>query len=212
MNYKMFIPIKEHSQRVPNKNFRDFMGIPLWAHTVWKFIDSEIFIDTDSENILSECERMGGKVHAYKRHPDLIGDNVSVCDLIAHFIDRFNINDIVCQTHVTSPFVFVNTIADAVGKMNDFDSVVSCDEIQARLWRKESYGFCPVNHNPTRLEQTQDLPKIYMENSCFYIFHSRNFIKNKLRVGQNPCFYPLTYPENVDIDTESDWDKVMQMI
>ena len=35
----IYIPIKQNSQRVPNKNFRLFNGKPLWEHTVDKFSD-----------------------------------------------------------------------------------------------------------------------------------------------------------------------------
>ena len=47
----IFIPIKHISQRVPNKNFRIFNGEPLYKHTLLKFLDCNVFVDTDSEEI-----------------------------------------------------------------------------------------------------------------------------------------------------------------
>ena len=54
----IYIPIKENSQRVPNKNFREFRGKPLWEHTVDKFkgSDYKVFIDTDSDDIIEKCK------------------------------------------------------------------------------------------------------------------------------------------------------------
>ena len=57
------------------------------------------------------------------------------------------------------------------------------------------------------MEQTQDLPKYYEENSAFYIFEP-TVIKNfGNRIGQNPFFYEINEPYNIDIDTEEDWNK-----
>ena len=52
---KIFIPIKEISQRVPKKNFRLFDGAPLYKHTLYKLKDFEVYVDTDSE-----VEALGG--------------------------------------------------------------------------------------------------------------------------------------------------------
>ena len=62
-----------------------------------------------------------------------------------------------------------------------------------------------------KLEQTQDLPKYYEENSAFYIFQPNILLKTGNRIGQNPFFYELREPENLDIDTEEDWKKVIKI-
>ena len=38
----VYIPIKQNSQRVPEKNFREFKGKPLWEHTVDKLKDHDV--------------------------------------------------------------------------------------------------------------------------------------------------------------------------
>ena len=48
----IYIPIKQNSQRVPQKNFREFNGKPLWEHTIDKLKDFEVVVDTDSEEII----------------------------------------------------------------------------------------------------------------------------------------------------------------
>ena len=94
--------------------------------------------------------------------------------------------------------------------MDRHDSVVSCNLHQARFWRKESYGFCPVNHNPTKMQQTQDLPLFYEENSAFYFFNPENITKLNSRIGLRPYFYPTSQKESVDIDTEEDWAQAVK--
>lgn len=203
---KLFIPIKEISERVPNKNFRTFSNEKkLWEWCIEKFSDFEIYLDTDSDEILDESCKYPN-VTAYRRSEKLIGHDVSVCDLIEYCINRNNINGILCQIHVTSPFLNPSTVRNAISYMEKYDSVVSCNEVQTRFWRKEGYGYCPVNHNPFKLENTQDLPKYYEENSAFYIFNTPTFKKSKSRIGLNPYFYTIDFPENLDIDNEDDWN------
>ena len=207
----VFIPIKEISQRVPNKNFRLIDGIQLYKRCLYKLKDFKVYVDTDSEKILNEIKNDSNLSHvvAFMRKKDLQGHKTSVCDIIKSFIINFNIKEkIICQLHVTSPFLKTQTLFDAMNSLNNYDSVVSSNAYQNRLWRREDYGYTPINHNPLKLEQTQDLPIYYEENSLFYIFKSDFFLKTNSRIGVNPYFYVCNYPENIDIDTEDDWKLV----
>ena len=207
---KIFIPIKQNSQRVPRKNFRIFRGTPLYKYVLRKYNKHSVFVDTDSDQIINECKTDPTLEHvtAYKRDVDLCGDTVSVCDLLLNFIDKFNIKDPIVQTHVTSPFMNIEILKDAYDHLNKHDSVISCNVYNSRFWREEKYGYCPINHNPLKLEQTQDLPKLYEENSAFYIFKPEVLVKIGNRIGKNPFFYSIDRPYNLDIDTESDWEMV----
>ncbi len=202
----IFIPIKEESQRVPNKNFRDFGGVPLWKNFLYKFKEDKVFVDTDSDKLISEIrdDDCLSNVVPYKRCKDLVGNEVSVCKLLENFINKYKIKDKFVQLHVTNPFLKRETVLHAFDMMDFYDSIVSCNKLQTRLWRKELYGYTPVNHNPLKLEQTQDLPELLEENSCFYVMDPSVF-KRYGRIGENPHFYEVVYPENLDIDTEQDW-------
>tara|TARA_R110002153_G_scaffold51071_1_gene143719 strand:+ start:9381 stop:10031 length:651 start_codon:yes stop_codon:yes gene_type:complete len=211
---KFFIPIKQNSQRVPGKNFRSLGAEPLYKHVLLKYIDFEIFVDTDSDEIISEVQSDSRLSHvtAYCRREDQLGDKVSVCDLIENFIVRFKINEPIVQTHITSPFLTPEMFEEAYSYMDKYDSVVSCNTHNSRFWRKEEYGYCPLNHNPLRLEQTQDLPVLYEENSAFYIFLPPVVLESGNRIGKNPYFFPLVSPHNMDIDTEDDWKQAQKML
>jgi len=209
-----FIPIKHVSQRVPNKNFRIFCNEPLYKHTLLKLKNHIVFVDTDSKEIINEISKDPRMKHVsvYKRNSLLVGNRISVCDLIKDFVTRFDIKESITQIHITSPFLEIETLEKAYSKLKVHDSVVSCNEIRSRLWRKEQYGFCPVNHNPLKMEQTQDLPCLYEENSAFYMFYPDTIKTTGNRIGKNPKFYKINYPENLDIDTEEDWQIAMEAI
>ena len=81
----IYIPIKENSQRVPQKNFRDFDGKPLWEHTIDKLKDFKVVIDTDSDDIIKKSINKEW-VTTYERPVRLRGDEVSVVDLIKNYM------------------------------------------------------------------------------------------------------------------------------
>jgi CMP-N-acetylneuraminic acid synthetase len=223
---KIFIPIKHESQRVPGKNFRKLGSLPLYKHTLYKLKEYKVFVDTDSDEITEEIRKDSNltNVITLKRPEHLCGNEVSVNKLIDNFLEGFwrgcsesstviDTNDVICQIHVTSPFLRKETLKDAYSffECGDYDSVVSCNLINSRLWRKEEYGYCPVNHNPLKLEQTQSLPTLYEENSAFYMFKKSVFATIKNRVGKNPAFYKVDYPEDFDIDTEDNWEECLKI-
>lgn len=211
---KMFIPIKGHSERIPNKNFVDFGGLPLWEFCVSQWQDSfDITIDTDSNRVKSAVKSKYKNVTVIDRDWDLVGDHVSVNKIIDRWLNKLEVpnEEPVIQTHVTNPLVNADIFVEAVqiAKSPNYDSVFSVTQVQARLWRlDERGGFgqvpIPVNHNPYILEPTQRLSPIYIDNSCFYIFSKQSFVKNHNRIGSNPYFYKLEYPYNVDIDDPHD--------
>jgi CMP-N-acetylneuraminic acid synthetase len=203
----IFIPIKHNSQRVHRKNFRRFGKEPLFKHTLLKYKKHNVYVDTDSQTVIDliDQDKRLKHVTVFNRTESLRGDKVSVCDLLRDFIERFKISEPIAQIHVTSPFLRPQTLVNAYSFLEKHDSVASCSSYNSRFWRKENYGYCPVNHNPIKMEQTQDLPTLYEENSAFYIFKPEVIVGLNSRVGRSPYFYVIDKIESIDIDTEDDW-------
>jgi len=215
MKKKVFIPIKRQSVRVPNKNFRDFDGKPLWVRLIddGKFADCDVYIDTDAAEKFEHAELLN--VGVYDRLPEHCGNEVSVNLLIERFINEHcDEDDLIVQVHTTTPFLnkeLINATFDIL-EYGSYDSVVGCDVIQARCWREDygydsiNYDYIPINHNPMKLLPTQDLNPILAENSAIYGFTPNSFNRYKNRVGENPFFMPIKFPVNIDIDSEEDWN------
>ena len=204
---KIFIPIKSNSVRLRNKNFLWIGKRTLWKRAIDKFQKSPIYVDTDSDALLDKARGIGNRnLTVYRRDEALVGDEVPVNDLIAHFLDKHvkSMDEVIVQTHVTSPFVTEDQVLDAAKKMRgDVDSVFSVTERRVRLWQDGH----PLNeHSPGDLIQTQDLKPVAEENSAFYIFTKRSFLETQSRIGLRPHFYPLDFPYGLDIDTKEDWD------
>jgi CMP-N-acetylneuraminic acid synthetase len=200
------IPIKEHSERVKNKNFRLFTGKPLYHHILetleHTYAIDEVIINTDSLVVKNEARELFPKVKIHMRPKELEGDFMSVNKIIEYDLNSSN-SDIYVQTHATNPLLKSETLAHALKKFveieGDYDSMFSVNRWQTRFYDQKGNA---VNHNPSELLRTQDLPPLYEENSNFYIFTHESFEKAQLRIGQNPYLFEMSRIEATDIDDE----------
>jgi CMP-N-acetylneuraminic acid synthetase len=62
-----------------------------------------------------------------------------------------------------------------------------------------------LNHNPDILLRTQDLPPVYEENSCLYIFRGDTLLARQNRLGYRPLMFEIEAREALDIDDELDF-------
>jgi len=62
-----------------------------------------------------------------------------------------------------------------------------------------------VNHNPAVLLRTQDLPPIFEENSCIYLFTCETLVQKRNRLGDRPMLFEIDRAEAWDIDEEIDF-------
>lgn len=204
------LPMKGHSERVPNKNIRPFAGKPLYHHVTkilqkFDYVES-IIINTDSERIAQEAPDLFSKVKIINRPESIQGDFVSMNDIIGYDLETIS-GDHFLQTHSTNPLLTQKTLETAVRSyfelLDKHDSLFSVTKLQTRLYWESGK---PVNHNPTKLERTQDLSPVYEENSNLYLF-SRSSFKNagNNRIGCNPKMFPMHTLEALDIDEETDF-------
>jgi len=214
MARKIFIPIKAESERVPNKNFREFCGKPLWKHTLDKLTGYKVFVNTDSKELIDQLNDTYTNVTTIHRASSHLGHKVSVNKILRHFVNKCAGDDIIAQVHVTSPFLKIETLHKMfeMFKNNSIDSIATVDIIQARCWRTESpKRFIPLNHDPELLEQTQNINPVCVENSLVYMFNASNFNCTRNRLSGRKLFYETSFPENLDIDTEADWEMCKQL-
>ena len=211
---KIFFIIKEKSERVKNKNFIKLDGLPLYKYVLKKYKNFKVFVDTDSEKIIQECKKDKGlkHVYCYKREKKFINLEKSKFKsptplMLENFIKNFADKDkIIITSHITSPFLKIKTLENAIKKMRYFDSVSSCSEIQNFSYLKNQKSFSPINFNPKIIQKTQQLKKIIHLHGAFFIFKKDIFLNNGLqRISTNNFFYDVKFPENLDLDNYEDF-------
>ncbi|EAL9771367.1 acylneuraminate cytidylyltransferase family protein [Campylobacter lari] len=212
MKVNALLPMKGHSERVKNKNMKNFNGFPLY-HAIMKvllessYID-KIFINTDSDIIASDVDKNfdRDRVVVIKRPKEIQGDFVSMNDIIFYDLTQCN-GEYFLQTHSTNPLLKTSTIDIAIKKFFDgldlYDSLFSVTKVQTRFYDKNAKA---INHNPNELLRTQDLESMYEENSNFYIFSKESFsLAGKKRIGLKPQIFLMNKLEAVDIDNPEDF-------
>lgn len=205
------LPMKAHSERLPNKNIRSFCGNPLYHSILTSLLKSEyikeVVINTDIKSIAEEVTELFKNVRVIDRPKELCGDYISINSLIAYDMSQSE-GEHFLQTHSTNPLLTTETINKAILKyfnnFEKFDSLFSVTRLQKRFYTPNG---SPINHDPKdHLLRTQDLPSIYEENSCIYIFSRDSFKKaNNHRIGLKPQMFEINLHESIDIDEESDF-------
>jgi len=204
---KALVPMKGHSERVPNKNIRPLAGKPCFhwvmeALSKSQYID-EIVINTDSKEI-ADSAKANFDVTILERPDFLLGDMVSIQPLIEYDLSQTN-GEFYLQTHSTNPLLTTETVDKAIEtffSQSEHDALFSVTEIKQRFYWQDGRG---INHDPRHLIRTQDLPPIYHENSCFYVFSRATNEKVKNRLGLNPLMFPIDRLEAADIDDMEDF-------
>ncbi len=212
------VPMRHHSQRVPGKNYRLLAGKPLYRYIIETLLAvpevEQIVVDTDSEPVMDGLREDFPQVKLIVRPEHLRADDIPMNEILIHDTAQFPA-DFYLQTHSTNPLLKAGTISRAIqflfANYPKFDSLFSVTRWQTRFYDKDGNA---VNHNPRELLQTQDLPPMYEENSCIYIFTRENLLKNRHRIGDRPLMFEIPRLEAVDIDEESDFqiaDILMRM-
>ena len=207
---KFFVIVKKHSERLQHKNFLDLGGKPLFRHLLDGLNGEDVFVDTDSHVLHNHFKDTS--VNCYMRNQKFIDLEISknfkvspVLLMIENFLDNYveDENEIIITPHVTSPFIKLGTIIEASKKLDEgYDSVQACTEYKEFTYFKGE----PVNFNPDVVQKTQDLEPVIMVNGAFFIFTKKTFKENNNRTGKNPYFYPITFPESIEIDDKEDWE------
>jgi CMP-N-acetylneuraminic acid synthetase len=210
------VPMRHHSERVPQKNYRQMVDRPLYAHILETLLAcpavDAIVVDTDSSVIAGGIVERFAKVHIIDRPEELQGDTVPMNDILRHDVLQIDA-DYYLQTHSTNPLLRSTTISQAIetflAQYPAHDSLFSVTPRQIRFWDGETK---PINHDPAVLIRTQDLAPIYEENSCIYIFERSTFLARGNRLGQRPLMFEIGAEEAWDIDEVLDFHIVEYLL
>jgi CMP-N-acetylneuraminic acid synthetase len=203
------VPMRHHSQRVPGKNYRLLAGKPLYQHIVETLLDvpeiQEIVIDTDSEPVMEGLHKNFPQVKIINRPENLRADDIPMNDILIYDTDQYSA-DFYLQTHSTNPLLKAETVSRSIQRFlaeyPNQDSLFSVTRLQTRLYDQHGQA---INHDPAVLIQTQDLPPVYEENSCLYIFTRENLIRRHHRISDKPMMFEIAADEAWDIDEELDF-------
>jgi CMP-N-acetylneuraminic acid synthetase len=210
MKLAALVPMRHHSQRVPGKNYRPLAGKPLFHHIIETLLAvpeiGTVAVDTDSAPVMDGLRGLFPDVVLIERPEHLRDDDIPMNDILVHDTAQLPA-DFYLQTHSTNPLLKADTISRAIQSFFDghskHDSLFSVTRLQTRLYFQDGRA---INHDPAVLIQTQDLPPVYEENSCLYLFTRDNLMRKRHRIGDKPLMFEIDPAEAWDIDEELDFE------
>jgi len=210
------VPMRHQSIRVPEKNYRVLAGKPLYSYIIQALLNcpeiGQVVVDTDSPVVKAGLTRDFPKVRVIDRPEHLRADTIPMNEIILHDCSLIRA-DLYLQTHSTNPLLKSTTISGAIQALfagkGQHDSLFAVTRMYTRLW--DATGQ-PLNHDPNKLIRTQDMPPIFEENSCIYLFSGEILAERRNRLGYKPLMYEINADEAWDIDEELDFEVVESLM
>ncbi len=219
-----FIPVRGGSKSIPMKNIKELNGKPLvyWtakAANAAKCID-KVVIATDSKEIKEVVSIFNlDKIEIYDRKPQNASDTASTESVMLEYIAQSDLDnrDNFFLIQATSPMLKSEHIDNMYQKFVDSnaDSIFSGVVEKQFKWKfvdgKKSV-IEPVNYDYQNRPRRQDFEGLVAETGACYINSVGNIKKDKCRLSGNITFYELPSYTAYEIDEESDWIIVEQLM
>ena len=212
-----FIPLRKNSKGVVNKNKRKMVGRPLFTWVLGEAIFSsldEIYVYTDDEEIIDFVNKeyhWTEKVKAILRSEESATDTASTEMAILEFCDYINYEfDIFCLLQATSPFTTRIDINTCLEKLDaDYDSALTVVNTHRFIWNENGTA---INYNPLQRPRRQDFEGLLVENGAVYTVTKEALIKHENRIGDKVAVVKMHEDSLLEIDSESDWIAVEQLL
>ncbi len=210
------VPMRHQSIRVPEKNYRMLAGKPLYSYIINTLLDcpeiGQVVVDTDSPVVKAGLLENFPQVKIIDRPDHLCADTIPMNEILLHDC-RLIQADLYLQTHSTNPLLKTATVSGAIqtllARLDQNDSLFTVTRLQTRLWNASGQ---PLNHDPGELIRTQDLPPVFEENSCIYLFNGEILAERRNRLGYKPLMYEINADEAWDIDEILDFEIVESLM
>ena len=201
------IPVRKGSQRVKNKNLKKFADTNLLTFKIEtlkkvKRID-KIIINTDSEEAIKIAKKHNVE---YKKREDYYASSECTNSEFWSHIAENTKSEFIIFTNCTSPLIKVETYDEIIDSFDisypTHDSVNTVSELKEYLYLNQK----PLNFNPDKAPNSQDLPNVIKLNFAVNIIRRNTMFKKKSLVGYKPSFYSLNDVESLDINTSYEFE------
>lgn len=217
MAVSVFLPARKGSERIINKNTRQF------AHFQGGLLElkleqllgvdeiQEIILSTNDETsveIGKSFLKRSSKLRIEERPDNLASSETPLHDLIK-YVPQITLSNDILWTHVTSPFCDKVMYEDMiktyeVQRQKGFDSLISVQLYKNFLWDPEKCGI--INKATGDLwPRTQDLKNLFEINNATFLAPRSLYMESGNRIGRRPFLYIMSKITSLDIDDEEDF-------
>jgi len=206
------IPVKEKSDRVPNKNFRAFTeeGLSLLDLTLRKLSAlnnlDHIYISTDKEDI----DTLPYKNITILKRDKIFCNNVTPwSEVIFNVVNSIpeKDNTTILWAHTTTPLF--NFYKEALAKYMDLDQDINNSLVAVEKFKEfliDNKGR-PINYMyGVWHKYSQDLPELFKITGALFINQLHDMKTNRYVIGTNPYLFEVAPELCLDIDNQWQFD------
>ena len=201
------IPIKGSSERVPNKNLRNFYGKSLFELKLNQLSQAKgfdkIIVSSESKKVLNIAITNGFEVH--ERDPKYSTSEVPMSAVYSYIASEIE-GDNIAWINATNPLAESDSYTKATELYHEmgpsYDCLLSAVEVQENIF----YNGVPVNFSPYPWPRSQDLKGLCSLTFVINILKRSDMVDWGSCVGNSPYFYYMNKLDSWDIDTQEDFD------
>jgi pseudaminic acid cytidylyltransferase len=212
------IPARGGSKRIPRKNVRDFLGIPIIEHTINQIratdLFSRIIVSTEDNEIAEIAESAGAEV--LFRDVKLADDYTTTVEVIGSCVfqlrDSIDVeSEIINCIYPITPMISNEYISPAskLLKSENLDYVFTAKKFEsspARSFKRGINGNAEMYFPEYETIRTQDLPVYYHDAALFYLGRAQAWVERKPILFGNSKFIEIGRYETLDVDDTEDWE------
>jgi pseudaminic acid cytidylyltransferase len=213
------IPARSGSERIPGKNMKDFLGIPIIGRVISTLKDSQLFdriiVSTDSEEIASLAMSFGAEIPFMR--PTHLSDNFTdTKSVIAHAIVTLEIEKTKVDYCCVYPTSVLMTKMDLemthrLYNQGTWDFVFTAFKMEPSPLRgfkldKLTGGIEMLNSEYWDY-RSQDLPATYLDAGFLYWGSAMSWTSAIPLFGPTSMFFEIAKDRAVDINTIDDWKR-----
>jgi|GEM_PF-806610 len=204
------VPIKLSSRRLPNKNFLKLGEKPLSYHIFAKLLSideiDEVYCYTSQPQIMQLYPK---ETRLLLRPRNLDTDETRANELFGYAVSQLD-EKIIVLCHATGPFISEESICAGVRAVTSgkYDCALAVRRMQTYCWFEDK----PLNYDPNRMKQTQDLSPVYAETSGLYVFQRDSYLQYGTRVYGKPFLVEVDEREAIDIDEPKDFNLARSLL
>jgi pseudaminic acid cytidylyltransferase len=204
------------SKRIPGKNIKNFLGIPIISYSISAALKSglfkEVMVSTDDESIAQVALRCGAAV-PFRRSAATSGDHATSADVLLEVLGEYRRQgcqfEEACLLYATAPYVTPDLLSRAYALLRSrgADSVLPVVRFAYPIQRalRVTDGILEMIWKENYNKRSQDLPPTFHDAGQFCWVNVRSFLEQKILMMRRSVALEVPESESQDIDNEEDW-------
>jgi len=210
------IPARGGSKRIPRKNIKDFLGVPIIVYSIKAALESKLFdvvmVSTDDAEIAALAKEAGAEVpfmRSAENSNDQAGTTAVLLEVLDEYAKQGRTFSYGCCIYPCAPFVSPELLKSAFTKSESeqLDFVFPVVKYSTPIQRafKIENGIIKMFHPEYLSTRSQDLEPAYFDAGQFYFFNVDALRREGKMLTDRTSAIVIDEQYAQDIDNEEDW-------